>query len=272
LALSEVGELDLATVLATRAIAARPDHGVAAHALAHIHFERGDDAGGRAFLDEWLAMHGQTAVNCGRLTWHRALAQLALCDPEAALDSYRAQATGSWSEAFSVEDAVSLLWRLQQRGVDVSREWVGLDLDPPAPSPFRGFQLAHIAYALAAQHDDDGLRRLGEAVAVAAVAAVEHPAEPLRYLPLLVDALRLAAGAPSRGQQRATHAVRRDRELGLAPAPAPHKSRSCSLSASVSSKVGRVPPPRSYSRKPRKSRRPARSPNERASRESFSKR
>jgi tetratricopeptide (TPR) repeat protein len=190
LALSEIGEVDLATRLANAAIDARPDHGVAAHALAHIHFESGDNSGARDFLGEWLTSHGHTAVNAGHVAWHLALVELALSDPDSALRSYREQRTSSGVPGFRLEDAVSLLWRLHMRGVDVSDEWADIALELPPASPSRAFQLAHIAFAVAALGDEDGLRNLAEQVEPA---IREAPQEPLRFLPPLLEALRFVA-------------------------------------------------------------------------------
>src|SRR4029077_5382750 len=54
LALSEVGEVAAATRLAMDGLAARPDHGVLAHSLAHTYFEQRDDTSAGDFLDAWL--------------------------------------------------------------------------------------------------------------------------------------------------------------------------------------------------------------------------
>jgi hypothetical protein len=190
LALGEIGSLEVAHAKARAALAARADQGVAAHALAHVHFEQRDDTGGRAFLDDWLGDHGRTALNCGHLTWHLTLTQLALSDPDAALARYRQQRTMPHTQTFSIEDEVSLLWRLQLRGLDVTAEWDAVVLDAPPPSSFRPFLLAHHAFALAARHDVDGLHTLRSAVLNA---AVEQPQEPLRFLLPLVDALAFVA-------------------------------------------------------------------------------
>ena len=67
--------------------------------------------------------------------------------------------------------------------------WDAVLLDP-APPPFRAFALAHIAFALAARHDVDELRRLRDE---ASTLATKHPQEPLRYLVPIIDALILVA-------------------------------------------------------------------------------
>jgi hypothetical protein len=211
LALGEVGELEVADGKARAALAARPDQGVAAHALAHIHFEQGDDPGGRAFLDDWLGDHGRTALNFGHLTWHLTLTQLALSDPDAALHRYRQQRTMPDAQRFGLEDEVSLLWRLQLRGVDVSREWDAVVLHAPPPS-VRAFLLAHHAFTLAARNDVDSLHTLRAQVARA---EVESPQEPLRYLPPLLDGLTLvAAGRWAEAAPALEHAAVVARRLG----------------------------------------------------------
>jgi hypothetical protein len=190
LALSEVGDVESAARLAETALEARPDHGVVAHARAHIHFESGDVSAGRDFLRDWLATYSAGSLDGGHLTWHLALTYLALSEPGLALEVYRHQRTTNRTQALSLEDSVSLLWRLHLRGVDVSAEWSAVIDRRPSESPQRAFQLAHVAFAMAAQRDTDGLRRLTEEVTHAMTA---RPQEPLRYLLPLLDGLRLVA-------------------------------------------------------------------------------
>lgn len=183
--LSECGEIDAARGLAERALALRPDHGSAAHSLAHAYFEANEDREGLEFLSGWLSEHSESSVGAGHLTWHSALCALALSDFEHAWNLYRDR-TSSPSGALQLEDAVSVLWRLQLRGFDVASEWASvLEREPPA-GPGRAFALAHLGFASAAIGDVDALRDLKTR---ALDEAAKHPHQPFRFLTPLLDAL-----------------------------------------------------------------------------------
>jgi hypothetical protein len=187
-ALSEIGDLPTALQLVERGLAHRPDHSVLAHAMAHIYFERGDDMGGRDFISGWLKAHGDDVLNVGHMAWHLALTHVALSDPASALALYKRQKSLEHWKTFTLEDAISLLWRLHLRDVDVRSEWSNLlqreRTDVPA------FQRAHVAFALAAVHDNEGLEQLSSDVQHDVDA---RPDTPLRFLPPLFAALQLVA-------------------------------------------------------------------------------
>ena len=189
-ALSETGDVIAAGRMATAGLAAHPDHSVLAHSVAHTQFERGDDASARDFLDGWLADYGDTVVSAGHMAWHLALAHLALSEPDRAVALFRHQKDAGPALGFAREDAISLLWRLQLRGVDVSNEWSELLERPPSGGPRRAFELAHLAFALAGLGDDAGLQRLATQAQQEAVA---HPHQPFGALLPVIEALRLIA-------------------------------------------------------------------------------
>jgi hypothetical protein len=180
-ALSETGDVDAATHMATAGLAAHPGHSVLAHSVAHTQFEKADDASARDFLDAWLVDYGDTVVSAGHLRWHLALAHLALSEPERAFALYERQKGAAPGLEFAREDAISLLWRLHLRGVDISNEWTDLLERTPSGGPRRPFELAHLGFALAALGDHAGLQQLAT------------QAQPFALLTPLIDALRLIA-------------------------------------------------------------------------------
>jgi hypothetical protein len=188
LALCEVGEIGVAAALAEAGLAVQPDHVVPAHSLAHIHFETGDDRAGRDFLEDWMADHAGPDLLTGHLSWHLALTDLAQSEAERALERYHDHKAWTPSRQLRLEDAISLLWRLHLRGVDVRGEWEPvLELEPSA-GPSRAFEVAHVGFALAGAGDLDGLQRLGVQVAEE---IARHPQQPFVYLPPLIEGLRL---------------------------------------------------------------------------------
>ncbi|WP_245173181.1 FAD/NAD(P)-binding protein [Streptomyces aureus] len=159
------GRHDEAAELAGRALAAEPASGHAAHALAHVHYESGDHARGRDWLDAWVSGHGRGAVHRAHFSWHVALHELALDDPAAVRRRWFAQlAPGRVSGVRALVDSGSLLWRAR-----LSDSWRG-----PVPAadvldsvareiverPATAFTALHAAVALTAAGDLAALRRL----------------------------------------------------------------------------------------------------------------
>src|SRR5690606_1673590 len=100
----------------------------AQHALAHVMDTQGRLMEGRAFLAERAA--GWADCNSFMLThnwWHLALFELDLDRGDTALRLYDDQVWGVW-KAYSQDQigAVSLLARLELRGVDVGDRWADL--------------------------------------------------------------------------------------------------------------------------------------------------
>ncbi|MER5769496.1 FAD/NAD(P)-binding protein [Streptomyces sp. NPDC001985] len=161
----EQGGYEEAGELARRALAAQPDSGHAAHALAHVHYESGRHGPGRDWLDGWIAGRGRGAVHRAHFSWHAALHELALDDPGAVRRRWFAQlAPDRVHGVRALVDSGSLLWRAR-----MARSWTG-----PLPaadvrsavacaeleSPATPFTALHSAVALAACADLPALRRL----------------------------------------------------------------------------------------------------------------
>lgn len=126
-ALEETGNLTEAEACGRRAVAFQPDDAWGLHAVAHVLEMSGRTHEGRAWLE---AAHGRFSA-CGafgqHLVWHLALFHLSEGDRDGALALYDSAIMPSRDGDFrDVANAVSLLWRLEQEGVDVGQRWDGL--------------------------------------------------------------------------------------------------------------------------------------------------
>jgi len=162
----EQGRLHEAGELAHRALAAEPASGHAVHALAHVHYESGAHEAGRDWLDAWVAGQGRGAVHRAHFSWHIALHELALDDPDAVRRRWFAQlAPGRVVTGVrALVDSGSLLWRAR-----LSDNWPGeLPTSDVLESvthevlerPATAFTALHAAVALAAAGDLPALQRL----------------------------------------------------------------------------------------------------------------
>jgi tetratricopeptide (TPR) repeat protein len=137
----------------------------AAHAWAHVLYERGDDESGAEFVERWMPGYPpEAALHC-HLSWHRALFELARGRPDAALAIYESSIAPGRSRcsAFTtMVDAASLLWRRELAGAaPVPEAWRAVARHAAAafPAPGLAFVDAHCAVALAAAGDGAGLER-----------------------------------------------------------------------------------------------------------------
>jgi hypothetical protein len=161
----EQGRWTEAAALAERALGAEPESGHAVHALAHVHYETGSHDAGLAWLDDWLVRSGPRAHHGAHFSWHAALHEMALDDPDAVRRRYAAQlAPPRVAGLRLLVDSASLLWRAQLAGA-----WdgppIGAVLDAVEPvllrRPATPFAAWHVAVALACAQDAAGLERLG---------------------------------------------------------------------------------------------------------------
>lgn len=156
-----------ADALVDRALSCEPAAGHAVHARAHVTYETGDHAAGLAWLDAWIAEHGQDTNHRAHYSWHAALHEIAMDDLDAALRRYREQlAPPVVTGARALVDSVSLLWRLRMLGVRVGADDVRLALaavdDCVFDRPATAFTALHAAIGLAAAGDLDALGTLEE--------------------------------------------------------------------------------------------------------------
>lgn len=172
----EVDRFEDARKLAARALELRRDSGNGVHAMAHVHFETGENAGGAAFMEGWFGDFPEPGGFHTHLSWHHALFELAEGRPSAALAIYdRAVAPGAainGGALGAVADAASFLWRCSIYGaVEQQPAWEPVAALAHAAFPRAGtvWVDVHKAMALAALADDaaidallDGLRRAAE--------------------------------------------------------------------------------------------------------------
>ncbi len=161
----EQGRLDEAAVLVDYALSCDPSFGHAAHAKAHIHYERGEHAEGLAWLEQWIATQAATMNHRSHFSWHAALHELMLGDTEAFHRRYmRDLAPPKVSGCRILMDAGALLWRGRMTGA-WEKEPCVREVIEAAPStwfeaPPSAFAAMHVALALATASDAERLRHL----------------------------------------------------------------------------------------------------------------
>jgi tetratricopeptide (TPR) repeat protein len=151
--------------LIERSLELEPRNAHAAHAWAHVLYERGDDQIGAEFVERWLPGYPPDAALHCHLSWHRALFELGLGHPDAALAIYESSVAPGRSRcsAFTtVVDSASLLWRRELAGAaPLPEAWraVARHAGTAFPAPGLAFLDAHCAVALAAAGDGAALER-----------------------------------------------------------------------------------------------------------------
>ena len=119
MALSENGQRDAARPKIEQSLAQNPKNPWAAHARAHLCYEKGDPDAASAFLASWLPTYPRGGPLYSHLSWHLALAHLETGDAAAANRLFReafAPDVHSGPPRGKVTDAVSFLWRWELAG------------------------------------------------------------------------------------------------------------------------------------------------------------
>ena len=162
-ALEEAGEYGRAEQAGRRAVEIHPHDIWAAHAVAHVLEMQGRAREGVAWVGsldrEWGDCHNFRY----HILWHRCLFHLDLEEFSRALDLYDREVRDQSTEDYlDISNAVSMLWRMEQMGVDVGDRWKELaDQSRPHIGDRKlVFADAHYAMALAAVGDRDGVERL----------------------------------------------------------------------------------------------------------------
>lgn len=163
-ALEQVGAQDAALRAGERAVAMNPDDPWAQHAVAHVFDARGQLDDGLA----WLLAHAARWERCSSFMlthnwWHVALLQLARGDADAALAIYDQRVWGVRKTYVQDQvNAVSLLARIEQRGIDAGPRWADLaaHVRPRIHDRQSAFLDLHFAYALARAGDDEAVAEL----------------------------------------------------------------------------------------------------------------
>lgn len=140
------------------------------HALAHVLEMQGRHAEGIAFLDG-LERHWTGASNLAHhLWWHRALFHLERCEFDAVLELYDKRfrnLTSALTQAqpdlyIDIQNAASMLFRLEQQGVDVGGRWIEIadKAEQRIGDCLSAFTLPHWVMALAAAGRDTAAQKM----------------------------------------------------------------------------------------------------------------
>lgn len=163
----ENGRLDEAGSLIERSLAANPRNPHGAHIKAHVLYERDEHRAALEYLEDWLPAYPRQGLMHCHLSWHVALAALALGDRERAWRAYREgvhPAGGAWGPPLNVAtDSPSFLWRAELAGEPRHARLWGEVRDYALQSfPKAGVWFAdvHVALACAAAGDGENAARI----------------------------------------------------------------------------------------------------------------
>lgn len=216
--LEETGDYEAAERAGRRAIEINSGDIWAAHAVAHVLEMTGRPKEG----DAWIAGLAGDWRACNNFAyhalWHRALFLIELGRAERVLAFYdREVRPESTDDLLDISNAVSLLWRLEEAGIDVGERWQ---------------ELAERSAA----HVDDHLLTFGDIHYLMALAAAGKSAEAAHFR----DSLARYAGTT--GETEA--AVARDPGLALADAVVAHRrgdfAEAADALASVHERIHRI--------------------------------
>ena len=195
--LEETGEYAAAERAGRDAVALNPADIWAAHAVSHVFEMEGRPREGAAWVDGLEANWRGCNNFAYHALWHRCLFLLELGAADRVLDLYdRDVRPESTDDLLDISNAVSLLWRLEQRGVDVGDRWQ---------------ELAERSQA----HEDDHLLIFGDVHYVMALAAAGRADSAS----LMID--NLSRYAAESGESQA--AVAREPGLALVRAVLAHR-------------------------------------------------
>ncbi len=152
-ALEQNHRLDEAEDEGLRASEIAIDDAWAHHAVAHVMETQGRAKDGARWLDHCSHTWDKKGVFIrDHNWWHAALFRISLGKPQDALGIYDAKLWGAWPE-FPQEQigAVSMLWRLEMRGIDVGARWAPVlnEVRRRAGEHILPFLDLHYLYALA---------------------------------------------------------------------------------------------------------------------------
>ncbi|HEX2554349.1 MAG TPA: tetratricopeptide repeat protein [Microvirga sp.] len=123
-ALEETGDFAAAERVGRRAVGIAPDDAWGLHAVSHVHEMQGRVDEGIA----WIEGHRPVWAVCNNfsfhMAWHLALFHLERGEHERVLSLYDTEVRPAPTDDFrDMANAVSLLWRLRQEGVEVGDRW-----------------------------------------------------------------------------------------------------------------------------------------------------
>jgi tetratricopeptide (TPR) repeat protein len=158
-ALEENQRFDEALSLAERAVGINPRDAWAVHAIAHVHYERGDHRRGIESLPPRIHPCDHLGYFRNHLLWHLALLHLANGDYERGIRLFESVfGRIPIAIASDLQDSVSLAWRLDLFGHSDPSRWTKLGADARRwlEMPLLLFHDLHVGMALAASGDWEG--------------------------------------------------------------------------------------------------------------------
>jgi tetratricopeptide (TPR) repeat protein len=158
----ESGDYGEAELIGRRAIDLNSADVWAAHAVAHVMEMQGRVREGIAWIDSLDGEWGDINNFVFHVRWHRCLFYLELERYEKVLELYdREVRAESTDEYLDVTNAVALLWRLEQAGVEVGARWAELAVHAAIHIDDHMLVFADVHYlmALAAKGDVDAVQR-----------------------------------------------------------------------------------------------------------------
>ena len=161
-ALEECGDYREAEKIGRRAVALSPDDIWAGHAVAHVCEMEDRLADGIRWLEETSGGWKDANNFAFHVAWHRCLFLLELKHYDDVLALYdREVRPESSDDQLDISNAVALLWRLEQLGIDVGRRWEELAERSTKryDDHMQIFGDAHYAMALAAVGGEEGFAR-----------------------------------------------------------------------------------------------------------------
>ncbi|MFK0166574.1 tetratricopeptide repeat protein [Rhizobium sp. NPDC090279] len=125
--LEEHGHYDDALRIGQRAVAMQPDDSWGLHAVSHVFEMRGDTAEGVDWLEGSRTAWSRCNNFSFHMAWHLGLLHLERGDYDRVLRIYDEEVRPQQTDDFrDMANAVSLLWRMEQSGVDVGARWSDL--------------------------------------------------------------------------------------------------------------------------------------------------
>jgi tetratricopeptide (TPR) repeat protein len=177
--LEETGAYDDAERAGREAIERNPADIWAAHAVQHIFEMTGRPYDGIAWTERLEANWRECNNFAFHVLWHRCLFLVELGEVGAALERYdREVRPESTDDLLDISNAVSLLWRIEQAGVDVGDRWQELAARSEAhiDDHLLTFGDMHYLLALAAAGRTDDAERLLHGLSQYAAASAESEA------------------------------------------------------------------------------------------------
>ena len=205
--LEECGDYARAEAAGRRAVAMDPANIWSVHAVAHVMEMQGRQREGIEWLTETEPAWADRNNFAYHVWWHRALFHLERGEHDAALGLYdqKFRADNDSEDYLDMSNAIAMLWRLENVGVDIGTRWseLGEKAEKRLEDHIFVFIDAHLAMALAASGREQSAARLIETMSAAAASdTTEAPIYREVGIPLCEALLAYRAGDYGRAVDR----------------------------------------------------------------------